>query len=794
MNFSPEHNVLNQTNNQNADSSGSPLDDLDFDKIKQVFVKNVIWMLLILLLINASTVLYVRYTKPIYSSESILKLDIKSEAGILGIQNPMDQDIKGLSGEIEILKSRLFASQVVNAVGMDVSYFRPGRSHLSDERYGNSPFQVLYNELSPELLDRRIYIEFVGDNHFYLSLDHDQTEGRPKYKFGEMISHRLGELTIQKTSNFASQKNLVEFYFIINSEDALINYFQKNIVVEPINFNANTIKIALSDPNKYKAKSLLQAIDTIYLNFTKAAKNLAVEQKISFLDRQMKKTQVELEQYEDYFEKFTIQNRTTDLSRDLNNTIQLLNQLDSQRFKIRNQITAIELASEQLEEGTPISPVDMPKEIMQLLVDYNKLKNERMLKLESYNENTQVIQRLNQRLEISQNSAKFRLTSYLDNLISTQKELAEKRKFLESNFAELPSMGTSYNKNRRLHSLQEEFYFSLIHSKIELEIAKAGTVTNFVILSPASMPNEPIKPKKLIIYGAGAIISLVICFLFGAIAYISDDKISNSRELEKHLMAPLLGVVPKYRAEKLPTTRLVVSNNPKSSMSEALRSIRTNMEFMSSGNGRKIISITSTVSGEGKTFITVNLAAIFAYSGLKVVVIDLDMRKPKVHLAFGKQETSKGVSTILIGKNTVDECLNTTEVEDLHYISAGPTPPNPSELLLGKRYDEFISELKEKFDIIMLDTPPVGLVTDGILVMKKSDLPLYVVRANYSKRSYLKSVHGLIRNNKFHNMSVIFNSASNKGTYGYGYGSGGTSGYYEETVKSKKRSFFRKKS
>ncbi|PIB37626.1 hypothetical protein BFP72_18335 [Reichenbachiella sp. 5M10] len=769
-----------QNHNQ---SEGDPLSNIDFDKLNQVFIKNLPWIILILILFNAGTFLYLRYTKPIYSSESILKLDIKSDAGILGIQNPMEQDIKGLSGEIEILKSRLFASQVVDAVGMNVSYFHPGRSHLYDERYGNSPFIVDVQVSDPSILNRRIDVEILSDDHFVMDFELHGTSHRTRYPFGKKINTAFGELIVSKTIFFKEQQNLIDFYFVINSREALIDYFQQNIIVEPINFNANTIKIALADPNKYKARSLVQAIDTIYLNYTKAAKNQAVEQKISFLETQMYKSQIELEQFEDYFEKFTIKNRTTDLSQDLNYTIRLLNQLDSQRFNIRTQIAAVELANKQLGEGTPITTLGLPKPFLEMLAEYNELKNERLLKLDTYNENTQIIKQLNSRIDLSQKAVHDRLVSYQENLVTSQEELSKKRKILESNFAELPSMGTSYNKNRRLYSLQEEFYFSLIQSKIELEIARAGTVTNFVVLSPASMPDAPIKPQKILIYGAGFMAGLIISFFFVAISYLLDDKISNSKELERLLMAPLLGVIPKYKAEKLQTTRLVVSTNPKSSMSEALRSVRTNMEFMASGNGRKLISITSTVSGEGKTFIAVNLGAIFAYSGLKVVVIDLDMRKPKVHLAFGTEQTNKGVSTILIDKNTIDECVNNSEVKNLSYISAGPTPPNPSELIMGEKFNHFLEELKEKFDIVLLDTPPVGLVTDGILVMKKTDLPIYVVRAEYSKKSYLKSVHNLITNNRFDNLSVIFNSVNQQGRYGYGgYGSG----YYEDEVPAKR--------
>lgn len=759
------------------DDSDDILNDFDFEKLRQVFVSGWPWVLGIILATISSAFLYIRYTKPIYSAHSILKLDIKNEANLLGLQNPLEQDIKGLAGEIEILRSRLFFSKVVDAVGMDISYYHPGRSHLVDERYGNSPFKVEYVLKNPTLLDNRFDVEILNDSEFYLSCLALDGKVGDKQQFGSTIVTDDFTFTLEKTSHFEDQKSLVDFYFVLNSKASLINYLESHVTVEPVNFNANTIKISLSDFNQIKARNLLEAIDTIYLAFTKNAKNQAVEQKIDFLETQMAKTTKELVEYEEYFEKFTIQNRTTDLSGDLTKTIALLNELDSQRYNMRDHLSEIDMIGENFKNGKPVSVFKIPTRIAELINNYNKLVSDRNLKLNSYNENTQVIKQLDQQIEIAKNSATSRLIAYKNNLIQDLEELNKKRTILEDNFVELPSMGTSYNKNRRLYTLQEEFYFSLIQSKIELEIARAGTVTNFVILSPASVSNIPIHPRKILIYGIGLVAGLMISVLFMAIQFLLHDKITSQKELEKIMHAPILGLIPHYKQEKLSNSKLIVTNNPKSSISESLRSIRTNMEFIAATGKNQLISVTSTVSGEGKTFIAVNLGAVFAYAGQKVVVVDLDMRKPKVHIAFESERVQKGMSTILIGKEKIEDCIQESELDNLHFISAGPMPPNPSELLLSPKFDEFLEVLRKKYDVVFLDSPPVGLVTDGILVMKKADLPVYVVRADYSKRSYLKSVHSLISNNKFEHLSVVLNGVkTGKGSYGYGYGYG----YYED--------------
>ncbi len=777
-----------------------PIANVDLDKIYHVLKRSIPWMLLILLVTNAVAYLYVRYTQPIFESESVLKLDIKNEANLLGFQDPITQDIKGISGEMELLKSRLFFGRVVDAIGMDVAYYHPGRSHflsqIVDERYNTSPFVVSHKLKNPSYYDRKFDLEILDQNRYKLTYQDAGEKKELIRSFGDEISNEHFNLLIEKTGRFDPDSGEKDYYFTINSREALINFFVSHVTVRPENFNANTIKISLKHHNRHKVRDLVHAIDTLYLEYTREAKNQAIKQKIEFLDGQLDKTTKELEQYEKYFENFTIENRTTDLSRDLNQTIVLLNSLDSQRYSLRNKLTQLNTAIRQMEQNGPLSissaaTESLPAFISQAIDKYSELVTERELKLVSYNENTFVIQRIDKALATAKKQATESINEYQKSLVEAMEELKERRQILEKNFVELPSMGTSYNKNKRFYTLQEEYYLSLIKSKMELEIARAGTVTDFVILSPASYPTIPVEPQRMIIYAVGMIAGLMLCIGFVGVRYLLHNKISSHKELENLINVPVLGLIPYYTKERLNVTQLVVDKNPKSAISEAIRSIRTNMDFLVHNKSQKVISITSTVSGEGKTFIAVNLGAILALSNAKIVIVDLDMRKPKVHLAFNEEKGTAGVSTILIGKHTINESLRKTSVDNLTFITAGPTPPNPSELILSEEFNQFLAQLKEKFDVVILDTPPVGLVTDGILAMKHADLPIYVVRADYSKKSYAKSINSLSVNNKFANLTAILNSVkSNKNQgYGYGYGYGYGQGYYDDEPETSNGSF-----
>ena len=264
----------------------------------------------------------------------------------------------------------------------------------------------------------------------------------------------------------------------------------------------------------------------------------------------------------------------------------------------------------------------------------------------------------------------------------------------------------------------------------------------------------------------------------------------------------MLGIVPNYK-DTIPISQLLVDKKPKSIIAESLRSIRSNLEFLSQSDGPKVLAITSTISGEGKTFVALNLAGIIAFSEKKVIIIDLDMRKPKIHVGFGVPN-DKGMSTILINRNSVDECVFKSSLNNLDFITAGPVPPNPSELVISSRMLEVINELKTKYDVIVIDNPPVGLVTDGIRVFKIADYPIYVFRENFSKRNFVQNVKKLMRDNNIKNLSVILNSVDIKRSgygysgvydYDYGYGYGYGFGYYDEDIRREKfsiKEFFRR--
>jgi capsular exopolysaccharide synthesis family protein len=771
------------------------LGGLDLIRLYHILRKNIIWLILVPSLCLLLGYLYLRYTKPLYESSSTIKLEIKREANLLGLNgvNALEDMSANLSGEIELIRSKLIYDEVIKKMDLSVSYFAYGKI-LDEERYKNSPFVVRYIPDQEIPFDTPFDVKIVSNKQYELSLTSGSTETSNTYTFGQTVKLGKFQFVIDTTLHYGPELDNTSYYFTINSPGTLVNYLASNIRVDVVNQMANSISISFKDHNVTKARDIVNNIDTVYLNKTLEIKNKANKQKIEFLEEQLRITEANLEQYEQEQEKFIVQNKTTDVKSDVAKYVTNIEELVKQKTDLNMQLVLLRNLQNIIEsEGdlnsfVPSIPLLTDQQLGVLTQDINRLQQERALNLASSKETTMAIQSKNHAIESSKNNISTLIAQDRKIILEKIGQINSKIGEMESKFANLPSKGTEYTKIQRFVTLYEKYYLLIMDRKAELGIAEAGTVPEFVILSPASTPTTPIFPNRVMIYAGAGAFGFLISLILLALKYILHDTISNQRELERATSAPILGAIPIYSKEKMDVSRLIVNRNPRASISEAFRTIRTNLEFvLPSGKKKRIIAVTSTVSGEGKTFVALNLGGVIALSDIKVIIIDLDMRKPKIHMAFDDENTN-GISTILIGKHTPTDCIRKTSIESLDYIGAGPTPPNPSELLLRPEFDNLLEELHQLYDVIVIDTPPVGLVTDGILVMKRADLPIYVIRADYSKRYFAKNVNKLIKNNNFSKLSIILNAFRNLSQYGYGYDYSYYKGYADEDIDTNSRS------
>jgi capsular exopolysaccharide synthesis family protein len=778
--------------NQGSSDSGFNIEKL-FLLLKRVWY----WIPISVILFLGVAYYYLKYTKPVYQAQSLIKLEIQKEASELGLPSFTSKQNEDLLGEVELIRSPLVANDVLSLLDLNVSYFAIGEL-ITTEIYKSSPFEiVLFSDPNTVLYDQLFYITFTSPYEFKLANREKDIAYSKTYRIGETIQFQGFKFAIKTVENKGMMLDQMTYCFKINSKGSLSNFLLSNVGVEIANSDARTIVISFKDNNRKKAIDIVDAYNQAYLKQSTQKEQKSQEQTLAYIDNQISETSNKLEEYEKGIENFMkLHGTTSPLSEyaEISTGVNELQKIKEEVDKTSSSIDKIQAFIQRDESKDNVIPMIIGIEnnqIAQSLDELNGLYKQREL-LKFSNKEVSMAYR---KIELEISLLKSRLLSYVQEtkkFINEQKaEINSKIGEFKNQYSSLPNKETELNRLKRFNALYEKFYLSLIEKQIEYQISKAGTVPEFTILSNAYADENPISPNKQKIYLGFIIISFLPTVLFILYQYLFNNVIFSRKNLEKKLLAPILGIVPSYN-DKMPASTIVVDKNPKSAISESLRSIRTNSEFMLTKKQHQIYGVTSTVSGEGKTFFAINYAAILAMSGKKVIVLDLDMRKPKIHIGFNVPN-NLGISSVLSGSEDYKETIKQSTVKNLDFITAGPIPPNPNELLLKKEFDILVDSLFEDYDVIMADNPPIGLVSDANVVFRRCDLSIYVVRAGYTKESVVDGINQLYQKRIYDNFSVVMNDVNNSNTYGqYGYGNSYGYGYYQDDKVSSKTVFWKK--
>jgi tyrosine-protein kinase Etk/Wzc len=797
--------------------------------------KTVIWVVLLFILAYTSATLYLRYTQPVFESSSILQVQTNSDARrFLDIAD--DNDRTNLSRVVELLRSKVFFRRVLSNLPLQYSYFSEG-TFIASELYTSSPYEVELKNVKTDFNGIRIYVDFISRREGIINYTINDVNHVLHFVPNKWVAspHFIFKINIKNYNAIEKQQSIVKsnsFFFNVNDIDKLVNDYYPNLTVGVLNERAGTIQMTFKGLNPNKAAAIVSMMGSEYDSFEVEQKGGSSNSIIDFIDDQLAVISDRLKLAEgslrDFEKKHNISesnkkvlNLEIDLLNDLENDLIAIDLNDAYLSKIETAInnyknidtySLLSLLGESTQKfggtltgGGGKSKQDIYKERMHGLTnveEITKLLLQKEEMLYTVRPESEVIKALDFQLGIQLKVLKENIkTMKVSNDIQRDEIKDQLREVRGTNGdGTVSEVDLEYTQLQRSFSINEKYYMLLIEKKTHYSISKAGFVSQNVLLQKGNIPDVPISPNKATAFGISFFLALLFSIGIILIRYLLHDQIGSLGEISKHLSAsiPVLGMIPKSSIE-IPSSQLIVDKNPKSILAEAFRSVRSNMQFISNEEGAKVIAVTSTISGEGKTFVAINLAGILAFSGKKVVLIDLDMRKPKIHIGF-KVENTKGMSTLLIGKDKLDDCVQQSSLDNLHFITAGPIPPNPSELVISKKMDELILHLKTIYDIIVIDNPPVGIVSDGIAMINKADFPIYIFRANYSKRSFIHNVDRLYNEGKMHKLSIILNGVDvqrktygyNYG-YGYGYGYGSNNGYYDDLDTRSKKSLFRKK-
>lgn len=782
--------------------------EFEFGLFLFILKKSVIWIIMIISLFFFIAFLYIRYTIPIYEANSILQLSRNNTAQkVLDVGQLYEEG--SLSGEIELIKSKFLIRKALENLPLEISYFVKG-DILNDEKYKSSVYEIDIVEINDSsIIGKPIVIDFLQDK--FINIEHVNFSSNHEFNISELIVTPAFSFYIKgrnKGGLYNTDFNNT-YFFIINNPDALVNKFFKGVNVSVLNPNAQTIQVGLKYSNAKLAMDFVNELSTQYILYDLEKKSSSSANILKFITVQLDTVFSRLNMAESMLQAFKKQHKVTNIENISNLYVDNYNKLDKELLEIELEESVLEQIKKSGELNNEIElynliPFLSGTEYESLLSSMINSMHELLMEKEEYlfigTENNERVVALDYRIQIQRNLLFESIKNLKLRLGSRKNAIKNKLAEFEQIFLEMPNQEMELTRLQRLYEINEKYYTMLLEKQIEYRISKAGFVTNNQILEASSFPGSPISPKPKVTYISFLIASLIISLIFIILRYLMHNNITSLNEITRLSNASIgvLGLVPHYEND-MPLSMLLVDEKPKSILAESFRSIRSNLQFVDNTPGSKLISITSTISGEGKTFIAINLAGIISFSNKKVIVLDLDMRKPKIHVAF-KSENKQGMSTLLIGKAKLSDCIQKSSSENLDFITAGPVPPNPSELLLNEQLDNLLDELKEQYDVIIADNPPVGLVTDGIIMMQKADFPIYVFRADYSKKQFIQNADRLKNENHFHKLSVILNDVDinrnrygyNYG-YGYGYGYGYTYGYYDDASKKSSGRFKKKK-
>ena len=730
-----------------------------------------------------------RYTVPVYAIDaSVLVKDTKDPTDAAS-EFLYGDEYFGVSTSIVnesiLIKSFSQLKEALQDLNAEVSYFREGNV-LTSELYGNSPIKVDIDTTSSHIpFDVFFRCKLHGDEGFELSVrDNDELTKKFEdrtFQFGELI--KVSGFKFVITKNVAN--GFSDVLFKCNDLTKLASNYRNRIVIAPFEKESSILKISIQGTNPDKEIDFLNTVVTNYISRGLDEKNLNATKTIEFIDVQLAKITDSLGLIENQLEVFKKSNSGIDLTGERQVLLERILELDQEKARLDIKDKYLDYLAEYLTNSETSEGLVVPSSLgivdptLSQLID-QLIQNQIELQLIENEINTEnpVIQAKQDRIT----QVRKNILENLNNLKKANKistgEIENRLSDLNQKLQSLPGVERQFVDIQRTYNLSETLYLFLMEKKAEAAIARSSNTPDLKLVDASMVVGSPIKPKPMRNYMVAVILGFLIPVIVILLLDFFDHKVRGREDILKYSgEIPFLGVVG-HSSKNLD---LVVEKQSKSAVAESFRSIRSNLKYMVSENGKSnTFLITSSISGEGKTFCALNIAYIFAISGKKTLLMGADMRRPNMYKKIGI-DGEIGLSNYLADIVDIDKIIQTSSFQDLHVISAGNIPPNPAELLIGTRMKDLMKYAKENYRYIILDTPPVGLVSDALELTKYSDANVFVVRQNYSLKPSLINISDMYRNKKIEDLAILFNDVDlRKRNYGYGYGYNYGYGYYED--------------
>lgn len=729
-----------------------------------------------------------RYTTPTYVVRASIFVsepkDGNNSVSELLYGSEFFRNTQNLTNDIILLKSYSHINSTLKKLPYFKVYYYAEGNILTKELYKSSPIEVLIDSTSDteDIENQLINCRILNSSQYQLSSENtgNLNAGDINYQFGKWYKFDKVRMKI----NRKSKSKFDEIKFKINNTESQTRRYIRKLNINPVERESSILDLNLEGETPNRDIDFLNQLIAEYITNDLKEKNLNAVKSIDFINEQLNEISDSLNTIELRLESFKRNNSGINLSAQNDELFNSLRQLDVEKssFIIRNDYynyltNYIENQSFNESITVPsIYGIDDPI-LNSLVSEFVQIQQEIKLISNETNSEHPILQvKKIKREELSTNILELmnslKAANNL-NILGTQKRIENQEQYLKR----LPELERRYINIQRMYNLSESLYLFLMEKKAEAGIAKSSNIPDVKWVDRAMVDGPPIKPQPAKNYLIALFLGLVLPIFFILILDYFNDKILYKEDLKKITDIPFLGLV----GHESKNTSMVVINKPKSGVAESFRSIRSSINFLSADDEKKVFVFTSSISGEGKTFCSINLAGVFSLSDKKTLLIGADLRKPKLYADFEINQDF-GLTNYLSGLANIDEIIQKTTISNLDIITSGPIPPNPSELLMSDKMSDLVALLKKEYDIIVIDSPPVGLVTDALVLMNYSDQAIYIVRQNYTPRHLIENTHELYASGKLKDICILFNDVKVT-KYGYSYGYSYGYGYYSDDKK-----------
>ena len=738
---------------------------------------------------------YINHKNPkIYNVETTLL--IRQEQSAMDLKSMMPENLMGSStideqsvhNEIGILKSYKLTQKTIHDLDFEISYFR--ENSLSDKQlYHQAPFYLEYDTSHVQPLNSNIYIKRKNDGSLTVSLEKEKA---PLYNYEEQEVKRIKtQPDIKKNVEFGEfiETDCCKFRIISQDPqniDLEANYYFKfssyrSLYRKYHNFKVSTdekstiLTISLQTQNIEKGKRFLNTLMKYYMKRSVSKKNEIARETVSFINNQIKEVSDSLRESEKKLEQYRSSEELMDVGILTEKSYEKLDRLQSEKAEILVRLKYFDYLKEYLSQNEDIKELVAPSSmgiedplLQKLISRLTELYSEKTdIEINSKKENPYL-----SRIKTKITELKNTLLENIHNLINKNnirlKDIKQRIANASKEVRQLPLKQRQLYNFERQFDLYNEIYTFLLKKRSETEIGKAGNIPVHEIIDEARVkPLSPVKPETSKNYMIAFFLGLLIPGGFIILIDYFNDKITDAKTIESISNYPIVGNIVHKKGE----VENVIYEEPHSAIAEAFRSVRTNFQFLAGGTDVPVALVTSAGQGEGKSFVSINLATSFAMYKRKTVLVSFDLRRPNIYNIFHLKDKT-GLSSFLSNNCNYEDVIFHSNIDNLDIIPSGQIPPNPSELIASEKTDELFKKLKEQYDYIVLDTPPVGLVTDAFLLVKHATTNLFVVRHDYTgKRTFQTLIRSLGQKN-IQNVNILVNDIrlKNKGyEYQYGY-------------------------